>query len=576
MEYIWQKFKDEVADFLVDAGVKKEEIVLQLPPSDFDGALAFPCHVLSKRLKKAPNLIAEEIVAKKSKNEKGSLIGEVVNVGPYVNFSVSSDVYLRDTVAELKECGEMYGSGRSSGRKIGIEFVQPNTNKALSIGHARNASLGSTMSRIFEFAGDGVVKINLFNDRGVHICKSMLAYQKWGNNTTPDQEGLKPDHFVGKYYVMFTQKAAEDDKLEDEAKAMLRDWEEGKSEVVELWKKMNGWFYEGVEQTFVRYGIDFDKIYYESEIYKYGRDIIESALENGYCYKLDDGAIEVDLEDKKLGKKILQRQDGTSVYIVQDLFLAKKKFEDLGLDLSIYVVADEQKYHFDVLFELLDRFEIVDREKNYHLPYGMVNLKDGKMSSRRGTVVKMDDLLNELHELAKKQILSREDDIQEDELNRRAEIIGQAAMKFNLLNQDKNKVLIFNKEEAVRFEGETGPYLLYTYARIKSILLNAGDDYLDDDFTQLGTANSEAVDIVVDLSRLSDVIKKVAEEYNPAILTKYLYGIAQKYNNYYHHHRILDAKSRDDRMVGLVLSWSVAQVIKIGTRLLGIDVVEKM
>ncbi|MFA4930390.1 MAG: arginine--tRNA ligase [Patescibacteria group bacterium] len=575
MNYIWSKFRTEVVDYLKKQGIAEDKMVLETPPAGVRGHLAFACHVLAREYKKNPANIAAEIAGNFA-NTNGGLVGEVVATGPYVNFLVDGRVFLPFLQTELDAGKDMYGSLPAQGQKIGIEFVQPNTNKALSIGHARNASLGWSMSQVLKFAGYEVVRINLFNDRGVHICKSMLAYQKWGNNSTPADEGLKPDHFVGKYYAMFTQKSVADESLEKEAQVMLKKWEEGDNEVLALWKKMTKWFYEGVEETFRRYGIEYDQIYYESDLYQHGKEIIEKALKKGYCYRLADGAIEVDLEAKQLGKKILQRRDGTSVYIVQDLYLAKKKFADLQLDWSIYVVADEQKYHFDVLFELLDKFEIVDREKNYHLAYGMVNLKSGKMSSRRGTVVKMDDLLDELHILAKEQIAIREADLPAMELDKRAEKIAQAAMKYNLLNQDKNRVILFNKEEAIKFEGDTGPYLLYTYARVMSIWQKSGlDAWPAVDWSQF-VGSDEYLEIMTQLARFSTVIKKVAEEYNPAILAKYLYTLAQLYNSYYHHRRILDAKDEIDRQSGLVLSLAVAQILRIGLSLMGIEVVEKM
>jgi arginyl-tRNA synthetase len=424
-----------------------------------------------------------------------------------------------------------------------------------------------------KFAGYNVVSVILYNDRGIHICKSMLAYQKWGEDKTPAELNLKPDHMIGKYYVMFNEKAEQDENLNEEVSLMLKKWEDGDEEVRELWKKMNGWFFDGIWQTLGRVGIEFEKTYLESEIYHFGREIVENALKQGKAYKLEDGAVEVDLTDVNLDKKILLRRDGTTVYMIQDLYLAQKKIDDLNLDKSIYVVATEQKYHFDVLFELLDRFGISDKSKNYHLAYAMVNTASGKkMSSRQGTGEKWDELLDELHDLAEKEILTRESDIAREEIDKRAELIGQSALKFVLLNQDVNKAISFDKEEAVRFDGETGPYLLYTYARINSIL--GKTDVSDSNILEI--ENEVMNEIFLHCARLPEMVERAAREYNPSVISHYLFHLSQLINNFYHQYRVLDEPDEAKKNSRIVMLVATKQVMKNCFGMLGIEELEKM
>jgi len=570
MEYVWQKFKLEVRNWLISEEVNPDEIVLESPPEGIQGDLAWPCFVMAKKLQKSPSEIASEWA---KKVRLGELISRAEANGPYLNFFVNTENFWRMLVEEVKNHQSDYGKLASRNGRVGIEYLSPNTNKPLTIGHARNACLGKSLTEILRTAGWESIPIILYNDRGVHICKSMLAYHKWGDNETPESSGLKPDHLVGKYYIMFGQKAEENDALNDEVQEWLQRWEEGDREVLSIWKKMNDWFFDGVGQTLRRVGIEFERRYLESEMYQFGKDLVDNSIEKGKSVILPDGAVEVDLEDVNLGKKILRRKDGTSVYMVQDLYFAKLKMEDLALDKSIYVVANEQKYHFDVLFELLERFDIADKKKMYHLAYAMVNTAEGKkMSSRGGVGERWDDLLDELHHLAKKEILSRDMDISEEELNDRAEKIGQSALKFVLLNQDVNKSISFNKTEALRFDGETGPYLLYTYARIKSILKKAnfqGEWRISD-------SEPEMDRLLLNLSRLVDFIDRAAKEYNPAVLTKYLYMLAQDFNNFYHLHRVVDEKDEQKRNSRLVMLEMLAVVLKNGLGLLGIEVLERM
>lgn len=576
-KYVWQQFEEEVINFLLSQNIDSDKVVLNRPEKMENGNLAFPCFNLAKENKKSPILIADELVEKWKKYNKAILISKVEGAGGYVNFFADKSVFYEKLSSEIVEHSDDYGSiNKEKPLLIGVEFLEPNTNKPLSVGHARNAFLGWSASEILKFAGDKTIRFNLFNDRGTHICKSMLAYQKWGNNSNPEDEKLKGDHFVGKYYVMFGKEAEKNPDLEKEAQQMLKDWEDDKKEIVELWTKMNNWFYEGVDETLKIAGIEFDKVYFESEIYKEGKNIVLQALKDKKCYQLDDGAVEINLSEKGLDKKILLRNDGTAVYIVQDLFLAKKKFEDYKLDFSIYVVADEQKYHFDVLFNLLDIFQISDKEKNFHLSYGMVNLLGGKMSSRKGTVVKWDDLYLEMKMLAKQEILNREENLVDEDIENRASKIALAAIKFKLLNQDKDKVIIFDEKEAVRFEGETGPYLLYTYARINSILGKAEENgfVLRQEIKE--NDNLQMDKILFDAAYFCRKVELAAKTYNPALISKYCFNLCQDFNNFYHQYRVLDVKEDDLINSRLQLLYIVRRVLKNGLTLLGIDVLEKM
>lgn len=578
MKYVWQKLEDEVIDFLISNGVEPKQIILNRPEKIENGNIAFPCFALAKAKKKNPQQIAEELVGKWREVDK-SLIDRLESVSGYVNFFVRKEIFYPELLKELSVCQDCYGSLESKKQRIGVEFLSPNTNKPLSIGHARNASLGVSLVNILKFAGFDVVSIVLFNDRGVHICKSMLAYQRWGEGKTPTELGLKPDHMIGNFYVRFGLEAEKNEKLNDEVQLMLKQWEEGDKEIISLWKKMNAWFFEGVNQTLDRVGISFDKKYLESEIYKYGKEIVEKALREGKVSRLSDGAVEVDLSDIKLDKKILLRRDGTTVYMVQDLFLAKKKIDELELDKSIYVVGSEQKYHFDVLFELLERFGIASKEKTYHLAYAMVNAASGKkMSSRLGEVEKWDNILDDLRDLASKEVKDRVPEISENEVQRRAEIIGGAALKFVLLNQDVNKTISFDKNEVVRFEGETGPYLLYTLARINSILDKSDRKNFEHPASdKYGELDNSSVDLL--MNELAFFYKKVelaALSYNPSILAKYCYNLSQHFNNFYHHYRVIDAENKQLVASRLQLLWAIRQVLKNGLNLLGIEVLEKM
>lgn len=568
--YLIEQLKQEIRDFLLTQGLNEGEIVLENPPEGVLADVAWPCYALAKKLKKNPIQIAGEVAERFNAKE---LVKEAVAQGPYVNFIAKRIEFNQGVFQQIVQASNCYGSLEVKHEKIGLEYLSPNSNKALMIGHTRNATIGMSLVQILRFAGYEVVPIILYNDRGIHICKSMLAYQRWGENKTPDEMNMKPDHMIGYFYVMFGQKSEKDEKLLDEAGEMLKKWEDGDEEVRALWSKMNGWFFEGVEQTLKRVGVEFEKKYFESDFYHLGKEIVEEALEKGQAYKLDDGAVEVDLTDVNLDKKILLRKDGTTVYMVQDLYLAKKKIDDLALDRSIYVVGSEQIYHFNVLFELLDRFDIADKSKTYHLAYAMVNAASGKkMSSRKGEGEKWDDLLDELKDLAAKEILIRDKDLDKKIVYTRAEIVAQAALKFVMLNQDVNKTITFDKNEVIRFDGETGSYLLYTYARVNSILEKAKIS----EVLITETDNLELNEIVLQCARLPELVDRSAREYNPAVMAHFIYDLSQKVNNFYHKHRVLDNENIEQKNSRLAMLLIVKQVMQNCFAMLGMKYLEKM
>ncbi|MCK4967063.1 arginine--tRNA ligase, partial [bacterium] len=474
----------------------------------------------------------------------------------------------------ILEQGASYGgSDRGRDKKILIEYSAPNTNKPQHLGHVRNNILGMTISNILQKAGGTVTRINLINDRGIHICKSMLAYKKWGSDATPESAGKKGDHFVGEYYVLFEQKVKKDENLINEAQGMLKKWEDGDSETVALWKKMNGWVYDGFSETYKRLGVEFDTTYYESDTYKLGKDIVLKALEEKKCFRNEKGDIVIDLSEKNLGMKVLLRGDGTSIYITQDIGNAKLRFDEYDINSSIYVVASEQNHHFQVLFEILRQFGYEWADKCYHLSYGMVYLPEGKMKSREGTVVDADNLMNELKLLAQEEVKKREREI--DDVDKISEQIGIAAVKYYILKVHPTKDINFNPEESISFEGDTGPYVQYTHARISSLLRKSNEvEDCGPGFSKIG--NDEEVEVVKHLLLFQRVIESSAEKYNPSLMAAYVIELAKRFNKFYHDHSVLNTGD-DELMQGRVaLSRAVGIVIKEGLRVLGIYAPEKM
>ena len=538
---------------------------IEVPTNKDFGDFAIPCFFVSKRLSLKPDLVAIKLKEALLNNKNFEKI-EVV--GSYLNLFVNKVNFAKKRLNEVLGSNTYSGGSGTSNppQKVVIEFPSPNTNKPLHLGHLRNMAIGESLARILEDNGNKVFRVNLFNDRGIHICKSMLAYKKFGDNKEPDK---KPDHFVGDFYVMFNNLAKESDSYDKEAQEMLLQWEDGNEEVKLLWQKMNKWAYEGFKQTFELFGIKHDKYYYESEIYNDGKKIVLDGLKSGIFSQRDDGAVVIDLTNDGFDKKVLLRPNGTAIYMTQDLYLAKLKDEDYNPDNSIYIVGNEQDYHFKVLFTILKKMGF--QKKLTHLSYGMIELPEGKMKSREGTVIDADNFIESIKQLSKKQTIDRHADIDEAELDNRSLIIALAAIKYTLLKSNIFRNVIFNPKESISFDGDTGPYLLYSYARAFSILKKNNTDYDNDD--DIKEINKNEYELIKKISDFKDVLKSAAEELNPAIVAHYSYELSQTFNEFYHACPVLQSENESVR-IKLIKAFLVT--LKKSLYLLGIDVLEKM
>ena len=486
-----------------------------------------------------------------------------------------------------------------------IEYSSPNTNKPLHLGHVRNNLLGWSLAQIMEANGNRVVKTNIVNDRGIHICKSMLAWKKWGNGATPESTGKKGDHLIGDYYVAFDQhyraelaeltakfkaegmtdeeaekRAKEDSPLMKEAHDMLVRWEQGDEEVRALWKKMNDWVYQGFDETYKAMGVGFDKIYYESETYLEGKAKVEEGLVKGLFFRKPDGSVWADLSNEGLDQKLLLRADGTSVYMTQDIGTADLRFKDYPIDKMIYVVGNEQNYHFQVLSILLDRLGFKWGKELVHFSYGMVELPNGKMKSREGTVVDADDLMEEMVSAARRtsEELGKFADMTENERNEIARIVGMGALKYFILKVDARKNMLFNPEESIDFNGNTGPFIQYTYARIRSIMRKAEAEgiVLPSVLPNALPLNEKEVQLIQKLNSFETVIEQAGKDYSPSGIANYCYELTKDFNQFYHDYSILNAESAEAKTLRLALAKNVAKTIKNGMQLLGIEVPERM
>lgn len=487
-----------------------------------------------------------------------------------------------------------------------IEYSSPNTNKPLHLGHVRNNLLGWSLAQIMEANGNKVVKTNIVNDRGIHICKSMLAWQKWGNGETPESSGKKGDHLIGDYYVAFDKhyrtelaalkskymadegldeetaenKAKEESALMKEARAMLVKWEQGDKEVRTLWKKMNSWVYAGFDETYKALGVGFDKIYYESDTYLEGKAKVEDGLNRGLFFRKDDNSVWADLTKEGLDQKLLLRSDGTSVYMTQDIGTAEMRFKDFSIDKMIYVVGNEQNYHFQVLSILLDRLGFKWGKELVHFSYGMVELPNGKMKSREGTVVDADELITEMIADARKTSdeLGKFDDMSEQEKQDIARIVGLGALKYFILKVDARKNMLFNPEESIDFNGNTGPFIQYTYARIRSIMRKAEAEgiKLPQQLSTNAPLNDKEIALIQKLNDYRAVVEQAGTDYSPSGIANYCYELTKDFNQFYHDYSILNANSEEEKTARLVLAANVAKTIKNAMQLLGIEVPERM
>lgn len=556
-------------------GVDVSQFKFEIPPDDKMGHLAFACFPLAKAARKAPALIAMQLSQSWGKS---FFFQRVTAVGPYLNFHFNPH-YLAEALIPACISSDRYGDTElGSGQTLLLEYSSPNTNKPLHLGHGRNNLLGSVLAELLQRNGYKVVKANLVNDRGIHICKSMVAYQKWGSGETPASTGLKGDKLVGGYYVLYDQKEKQDPEILQEVQETLRMWEAGDPETIELWKQLNGWVLDGFRETYARMDVSFDKYYFESETYKGGRELVLSALEKGICVEEPNGAVAIDLEADKLGKKILLRGDGTSMYMTQDINTTVSKFNDFDLDGCLFVVGSEQDNHFRVLFKVLERFGYEWAERCEHISYGMITLPEGKMKSREGTVVDLDDLMNEMKALALQEIQTRAGGTAEEvsvELDQTAEAIGQAAIKYFILRTNAVKEISFNPQESLSFDGATGPYLQYTHARICSLLRKAVFTPAQIDFDN-DAWNPDEIAILVQLGRFPDTIAQSATDRNPAVLCHYIYELCRGFNKFYYEHPILKAESEAVKQARISLTRAVKGVLYKTLQILGITALEKM
>ncbi|HIH42392.1 TPA: arginine--tRNA ligase [Candidatus Woesearchaeota archaeon] len=594
--------------------ILSKEISLEVPPDQKLGDYALPCFPFAKELKKSPIEIAKELAEKLSvglKNNKElktnkelkslSKLITVQATGPYVNFFVDKSYVAENVIAEVLKNKLKYGSHASKKQKVMVEFVSPNTNKSLHLGHVRNALLGEAVSRVLEFSGYDVVRICLNNDRGTGMSEAMLGHRMFHKDESPKLKNIKPDHFVAQCYVDFKKAEQEDEKLKEKVQSMVLDWENEKPEVISLWKKMTSWVYKGYKVTYKKLGVSFDKQYYESEIYKQGKEIVVDGLKKG-IFREEDGAIVADLEAFHLPKKVLVKSDGTSLYMTQDIYLAFLKEKEFNIDASLYVVASEQDNHFMQLFKILELLDFKAAKKCYHLSYGMINLPTGRMKSREGNVVDADDIVDEVISLAKNEITSRYKDLAEKEVLSRANTIGLGALKFHILKFDNVTSFVYNPEESLSFEGETGPYCQYAFARICSLLKKADEEKLFDKFNERFFENKDnkndkfnyafakkllkSADLsllkteqeVALLNLLKDfpeVVEHASRNYKPSLVARYALDLAQKFNEFYHSCQILKEEN-ELRNARILLAIAVKQVLENSLRLLNIDVCDEM
>jgi arginyl-tRNA synthetase len=550
-------------------------LTVETPPDTGKGDIAFPMFPLARILRTRPDQIARVVTeAINADTDVPEAPGRAEAVGPYVNIFLDRPAVSATVINAALAQGSRYGDGTVlAGRSVMIEFSCPNTNKPLHLGHLRNDALGESVTRLLRASGASVRPVNLINDRGIHICKSMLAYREFGSDSTPESEGKKSDRFVGDFYVRYSQWEKEDPRVEDRARELLQAWEAGDEEVHELWLKMNRWAIEGIEETYRRTGIEFEQIYYESETYTVGREEILKGLDQGVFYRDEKGTVWVDLTDIDLDRKVLLRADGTSLYLTQDIGTAIHRHRDWPFDQLLYVVASEQRYHFQVLFEVLKRLGYAWAENLHHLAYGMVNLPDGRMKSREGTVVDADDLLDTLAGLALDEIRRKERDDNEDDSRQRAEKIALGALHYYLLQTGPVKDMIFNPEESLSFTGNTGPYLQYVGARVSSMLRRQS---APGQVSPPASMVEEEWQLVHRIAGYPFAVTEAATSFNPSVLAGYLYETAKTFSRFYHDHPIAVADSADVRDFRLGLARAVMNVMQHGLNVLNIPFLEVM
>ena len=593
----------KAVETLYGATVDAAQIQLQKTKREFEGSLTLVVFPLLRVSRKKPEDTASDIGAYLKENCHA--VADYNVIKGFLNLTVSHESWLE--MLKNINADESYGIHKPDENSPlwMIEYSSPNTNKPLHLGHLRNILLGWALANIEEACGKQVVKTNIVNDRGIHICKSMLAWLKYGNGETPQSSGKKGDHLIGDYYVLFDKhyrqqvkeltdkytadgmneedarkQAEQDAPLMREAHEMLVKWEQGDNEVRTLWRKMNEWVYAGFNETYRTMGVGFDKIYYESDTYLVGKSLVEDGLDKGIFFRKDDGSVWADLRNEGLDEKLLIRADGTSVYMTQDIGTAKLRYQDFPIKKMIYVVGNEQDYHFKVLSILLDRLGFEWGKSLVHFSYGMVTLPNGKMKSREGTVVDADDLMEEMVLTAKQtsEELGKFADIPEDEKADTARIVGMGALKYFLLKVDARKNMLFNPEESIDFNGNTGPFIQYTYARIRSVLRKANAQGLDiNSPVPAGTeVNDKEAALIQLLADFDATVRQAGEDMSPSIIANYCYDLVKEYNQFYHDYSILREENEGKKRLRLVLSANVAKIVRSGMNLLGIEMPERM
>lgn len=580
---------------LYGAEVTSAQIQLQKTKKEFKGHLTLVVFPFLRMSKKSPEQTAQEIGEYLLKNE--TAISDFNVIKGFLNLTIAGFCWI-DLLNQINK-QPSYGMIPITEQSplVMIEYSSPNTNKPLHLGHVRNNLLGFSLSEIMKANGNKVVKTNIVNDRGIHICKSMLAWQKWGNGATPESSGKKGDHLIGDFYVLFdkqyklelkelqdtglTDKEAEaQSSLMAEAREMLLKWEADDKEVRALWEKMNSWVYAGFDETYRKMGVDFDKIYYESQTYLEGKGKVMEGLDTGVFYRREDGSVWADLTKDGLDEKLLLRADGTSVYMTQDIGTAKLRFDDYPVNKMIYVVGNEQNYHFQVLSILLDKLGFEFGKGLVHFSYGMVELPEGKMKSREGTVVDADDLMDEMIGTAREisQELGKLDEMTPEEAENIVRIVGLGSLKYFILKVDPRKNMTFNPKESIDFNGNTGPFIQYTYARICSVLRKAAEQsiVIPEQLPTTTTISEKEENLIQMIADYAQTIQEAGREYSPAYIANYIYDLVKEYNQFYHDFSILREENPEVKSFRLVLSANVAKIVKSGMSLLGIEVPERM
>jgi arginyl-tRNA synthetase len=566
--------------------LKDITLEVQENKTEFEGDFTIVTFPLVKQLKKNPEAIGVELGD--ALTQQTELVESFNVVKGFLNVKVKNQFFIDN----FRGLAENFDTIEKKNSTVMVEYSSPNTNKPLHLGHIRNNLLGFSVAQILEEAGYDVIKTQIINDRGIHICKSMLAWEKFGNGETPETTGIKGDKFVGNYYVKFDQEykkeiaelvaqgvaeeqAKKDAPLMKEAQKMLLDWENGDEKVRTLWNEMNSWVYKGFDETYKRLGVDFDQVQYESNTYILGKDLIQEGLDKGVLYQKEDGSVWCDLTDEGLDQKLLLRSDGTSVYMTQDLGTAVERFKQNDIQKLIYTVGNEQDYHFQVLFKILGKLGYSWADQLYHLSYGMVELPNGKMKSREGTVVDADDLMQEMHNIAKAaaEELGKLENLTEEEKADNYESVGMGALKYFMLKVDPKKKMLFNPEESIDFNGNTGPFIQYTYARIQSLLAKANFEYKKVDGVSL---NEYEKALVMQLANYKVVVQKAAEVLSPALVANYVYDLVKTYNSFYQSNPIMNQEDEKVKQIRLNLSDLTAKTIKKSLRLLGITTVNRM